>query len=103
MYYCHLLGLASPGRPEAHSVIFPNKLYEALDSALQIIESSGLIRPRIYLTLAFSTLPGTYAPSIEEHRSRLTKSLYEHTTQSLSSRSLESLLRISRSRNRVLY
>ncbi len=92
----------APGRPEAHTVISPYQLPQTLDSVLQTIESSGHIRPRIYLTREVDELSETYAPGIENHRAKLSKYLNERTTQSLSARSLESLLRSSKNGNRVL-
>ncbi|PQJ29613.1 hypothetical protein [Rubritalea profundi] len=92
----------APGRPEAHTVTSPYKLPQTLDYVLQTIESSGHIRPRIYLTLEFDELSDSYAPGIENHRVQLTKSLNERATQSLSARSLESTLRCSKNGNRIL-
>lgn len=92
----------APGRPEAHLITSPHLLPKTLDSVLQTIESSGHIRPRIYLTREFSALRETNAPGIDEHREKLTKYLHERHTQSLSARSLESLLRSSKNGNRVL-
>jgi hypothetical protein len=92
----------APGRPQTHTVISPYELPQTLDSVLQTIDSLGHIRPRIYLTREVDELSETYAPGIENHRANLSKYLNERTTQSLSARSLESLLRSSKNGNRVL-
>jgi len=92
----------APGRPGAHTLLSPYKLPRTLDSVLQSIESTGHVRPRIYLSQESAELSEDYAPGIDNHRSNLTKYLHEFPTQSLSGHSLESMLRSSKKGNRVL-
>ena len=90
-------GLLSQNLPTLHP-----DAHKPTQSSPLTIDSLGHIRPRIYLTREVDELSETYAPGIENHRANLSKYLNERTTQSLSARSLESLLRSSKNGNRVL-
>lgn len=92
----------APGRPYARSLITPQEIPNALNTVLQSIESSGHVKPRIYLTREAFQVTDDYAPGIKTYRKNITDVLNHRRSQQLSASSLESLLKGSKSGNRIL-
>lgn len=92
----------APGRPSAHSIISPEDIPNSLNTVLESIESSGHVKPRIYLTREAFQVTDDYAPGIETYRTSIVEVLNHRRSQQLPASSLESLLKGSKSGNRVL-
>ncbi|GAA5493925.1 hypothetical protein Rhal01_00077 [Rubritalea halochordaticola] len=90
------------GNSVSHTIISPTDLPSTLHEVIQSMESSGHVKPRIYVTRESQELQEDYAPGITRHREKLHEALHGYEAYALPESTMRSIVLESGKKYRIL-
>lgn len=90
------------GNSVSHTILSPSDLPTTLHEVIQTMESTGHVKPRVYMTRESQELEENFAPGITRHRQHLVQALHGHEAYALPENSLRMLTLEAGQKYRIL-